>query len=42
MMHAMASTHAITRASSLMNVKIACTTYVYDTSLGQWNKENER
>ena len=32
-----------TRTTSLMRVKIACTTFVYDTCcVGHWNKENER
>ena len=43
LMREIVRTHASTRATSLMRVKRAHATYVYDTyCLRHWNKENER
>ena len=42
-MRAIARAHTSTRTNSLMSVKIARATYVYDTHcLGQCNEKNER
>ena len=45
LMHVIAHTHmhASTCATSLMHVKIACTTSVYNTyCLGHWSEQNQR
>ena len=42
-MRAIARAHTSTRATSLMSVKIARATYIYDTHcMGQCNEKNER